>query len=139
MSLPVYQAPHYQRGHGIGALLGMIRGAVPFLKNALKPLAKNIGRRILESGVQVADDVMTGKKIKTSLKRRARQGLKKGVRAGAKHLQKGSGVRRRRKAPPQKRAPKKAQRKTIKRKRSPPFGISRRSVKRRTAYSDIFS
>lgn len=125
-NLPVLTGPYYQRGHGLGAVLGMLRGAVPFLK----PVLKSVGKSALRTGMNVASDVMAGKKIGQSLKSRATEEVKR------KFNQSGRGHRR-------------GIKKTIRRRKTKGRGIKRRrkvkcvsrspSVKRRRIHRDIFS
>ena len=34
--LPVFRGTYYQKGHGLGGLLGILRTAMPFLKPIMK-------------------------------------------------------------------------------------------------------
>ena len=68
--LPVFSGPALQRGHGLGGLLGgVMRMAVPLLKKG----AKYVGRQALKTGAGLAEDVLAGKNIKSSAKRRLTQ------------------------------------------------------------------
>ncbi len=54
-SLPVFRGAAYQQGHGLGSLFSSLaRFAVPLLKRG----AKYLGRHALNTGVQVARDVL---------------------------------------------------------------------------------
>ena len=68
-SFPVYSPP--LRGGGIGAILKTIKGFV-------RPLAQTVGKRALShlanTGLAVANDVMSGANLTSSLKSRAKQG-----------------------------------------------------------------
>jgi hypothetical protein len=67
--IPVFNGPAYQRGHGLGNIFGgLIRSAVPLLKQGLKA----VGKKALQTGVQVADDVIGGQSLKDSVKKRAK-------------------------------------------------------------------
>lgn len=69
--LPVYGGVISQKGHGLGSILGgLFRGAIPLLKN----VGKVVGRQVLKSGLNVANDVVSGANVKKSLKRRAAEG-----------------------------------------------------------------
>jgi len=58
-SLPVFRGSPYQKGHGLGSLFSSLaRFAVPLLKRG----AKYLGRRALQTGVDIARDVMEDKK-----------------------------------------------------------------------------
>jgi len=65
---PIYVGAGVQRGHGIGGIFsGLAKMAMPLLKSA----AKTAGKSLLSSGAQFAGDVLKGKSIKESAKRRA--------------------------------------------------------------------
>lgn len=69
--LDVYGGVSSQKGHGLGSILGgLFRGAMPILKN----VGKVLGKKILSSGLAVANDVASGVNVKKSLKRRATEG-----------------------------------------------------------------
>lgn len=64
----VYGGVRVQRGHGLGNILGgLFRASIPLLKTG----AKAIGKKALQTGVKVANDVAMGNNLKQSLKRRA--------------------------------------------------------------------
>lgn len=72
-SLPVFRGARMQRGYGLGSMLkGMLRSAVPFLKEG----GKLIGKKALKTGMHVARDVLNGENVKrattVNLKRLAR-------------------------------------------------------------------
>ena len=79
--MPVFAGQRYQRGHGIGQVLGGLfkRFVVPLVA----PYAKNIGKKILgnvaKTGMQVVGDVMSGRNVKDSLKHRGLSGIKRTV------------------------------------------------------------
>ena len=86
--IPAYAGVPSQRGHGLGSILGgLFRGALPLLKN----IGKTVGKQLLKSGLEVASDVVSGQKFKTSMKRRAREGA-----STLLGVQSGSGVQRKR-------------------------------------------
>ena len=97
--IPIYRGHYYpQRGNGIGSLLsGLFRGAIPFIK----PAIKSLGTSLLKAGTrvvpQVLGDVMQGAKIGDSIKYRGLQTAQRLVgnlqqRKGRKRKrQKGSG------------------------------------------------
>ena len=69
--MPVYSGSPYQRGHGLGSILGgLLRGAMPLLSS----VGKSIGRQMIRSGLDVASDVVSGGNVRDSLKRRAKEG-----------------------------------------------------------------
>lgn len=66
--LPVFVGGRNYRGHGIGNLLGGIgRALVPLLRSGGKALLKEGAR----TGMQVAQDVLSGRSVKSSLQQRA--------------------------------------------------------------------
>jgi hypothetical protein len=67
--MPVFYGPYSQRGHGLGSFLGSLA------KKAM-PLLKEVGRRVVQTGLQVAGDVIKGRNIKQSVTSRAREAAK---------------------------------------------------------------
>ena len=68
--MPYFSGTQIQRGHGLGNLLsGLVRAAMPLVKSGMKAL----GKKGLKTGVQIAGDVIRGKKPKRAAKRRAKQ------------------------------------------------------------------
>ena len=87
--LPYYSGSKgLQRGHGLGGLIGsLFRTAMPLLKKG----AEAVGRQALRTGVDIAEDVIGGKNVKSATRNRVRQaGRKLGTRA-LKKIQKGRG------------------------------------------------
>lgn len=83
----VYVGNPYQRGHGIGSILGRFaRYVAPMLFNG----AKFVGKKLLGTSTKILGDVVTGQDFKTAAKRRANETLDD-VRK-----QYGSGVKRKR-------------------------------------------
>jgi len=61
--LAVFKGATIQRGKGIGSFFSkMLRGAMPLLKSG----AKTVGKQLLASGSNIANDVMNGENLKTS-------------------------------------------------------------------------
>ena len=96
--MPVFQGSRSQRGHGIGSVLsGLFRSAVPMLKRGLA----TFGKHALKTGLDIAEDVVSGNK---SLKDSARDRIVPTILPGIKRFaeqeifntQTGSGKRRRR-------------------------------------------
>src|SRR5277367_2421514 len=107
---PYIPPPSGQEGHGLGSILSSIaRTAIPFLK----PIARSIGRTVLDKGCEVGRDVIEGQNLKSSFKQRV---------FGQDPPQEGSG-RRKRKRQARRRKPAKkrklVKRKPVKRKRKP--------------------
>ena len=105
--IPVFRGAKHQRGHGLGSIIsGLFRRVVlpllknegktliPFLKNNKKTLIRNASK----TGMEVADDVLEGKCIKESAKKRVLSGIKRN--ADQVNWQTGSGIRKRRRYKP---------------------------------------
>jgi len=88
--MPVIAGARIQRGHGLGSILGgsFRRLVLPFVKNN----AKNVLTKAVKTGMEVADDVLKGRSLKESAKRRVPARIKRTVRGWK--FQSGSGVRR---------------------------------------------
>ena len=91
--IPVFAGRRFQRGHGLGSILsGFFRQLVlPFFKAHGKHILANT----LKTGMEVADDVLEGKSVKESVKKRIPAGIKRTV--FGLDRQSGSGVHKRRK------------------------------------------
>jgi len=90
----------YQRGAGLGSLFrGLFRAILPVAKS----VGKSVGRQALQTGTEIASDVLAGKSIKDSAELRGRVAasklLKKAGRniAGKRQKGRGLGIRNRRK------------------------------------------
>ena len=60
----VFQGARGQRGHGLGSVLsGLFRSALPMIKN--------FGKQALQTGINVATNVVEGNSFKDSLRKRA--------------------------------------------------------------------
>jgi len=86
--MPVFVGSRQQRGHGLGSVLGGIfrRFVIPFFKTHGKALATDA----LRTGVNVAEDVLGGRTLKESVKRRVPEGIKRSAQSLV--AQSGSGV-----------------------------------------------
>ena len=95
--IPYFAGPVYQRGHGIGSLFrGLFRFAMPLLKHG----AKAVGRQALQTGIQVAGDMLENRPVKESIRARVREAgstLKTKAENKMTQLLAGSGKRRARK------------------------------------------
>ena len=85
-----FQGPLTQRGHGLAGLFGKIfRAAVPVFKGSVQPMlkkgAKAVAKQALTTGMNVANDMLSGESGSKSIGRRlpmaARKLSHKGVRA----------------------------------------------------------
>ena len=64
----VFRGQALQRGHGIGGLFkGLMRVAMPLMKKGLL----HVGKRALNAGAKVLEDVSQNKSLKESVKNRA--------------------------------------------------------------------
>ena len=64
---PVYTGTRYQRGHGLGSIIGsLFKSAVPLLKRG----AKTLGRKALKTGLNLASDIMEGQNVTQATKSR---------------------------------------------------------------------
>ena len=76
-----------QRGYGLGGLFrGLMRAVTPHIKQGLK----QVGKRALQTGLQVMSDVSEGKNLKSSLKERALENATEFIQQpfkNEKHLQ----------------------------------------------------
>jgi len=107
-----YQGHNYQRGAGLGTIFSsLMRYALPFLKSAGKAVAK----QGLQTGIDLAGDVLAGQNIKAATKRRVRTGARKLYKKAVNKLnQTGTGTRRRKR---KRTVTRKRGRKTIKRRK----------------------
>ena len=87
--MPVFVGSRHQRGHGLGSVLVGIfrRFVIPLFKNHGKALARDA----LRTGVNVVEDVLDGRTLKDSVKRRVPEGIKRSAQSLI--CQSGSGVR----------------------------------------------
>ena len=71
-NLPAFQGARFQRGYGLGSIFrGLFRWAVPHLKQG----AEMLGKKALQTGVNVAQDVLAGENLKTAVKRQGKKAL----------------------------------------------------------------
>ena len=83
--MPIFIGRAHQRGHGVGNVLGnLVRRVVGFLGGrGLDFLKQNRGAAVsnlIKTGVNIAKDVSSGKKVKDSLKTRVPEGIKQTAR-----------------------------------------------------------
>jgi len=73
--IPVFVGRRFQHGHGLGSILGGIfrRIVLPFVKTH----GKNMLANAVKTGLEVADDVIGGKTVKDSVKKRVPSGIKR--------------------------------------------------------------
>jgi hypothetical protein len=67
--IPVFSGKMYQRGHGLGNIFSsLVRTAVPLVKRGLQ----SVGKRALQTGLEVAQDVISDQPLKKSVEMRAK-------------------------------------------------------------------
>ena len=87
----VFRGTPFQRGHGLGALLGsFFRSIIPALGRTVTPLlktgAKAVGRHALRAGGKVLQDAMRGDNLKSSLRKRTGEELSSLVETAIKKV-----------------------------------------------------
>ena len=114
-NVPAFHGARFQRGFGLGSIFkGLFRWAVPHLKQG----AKMLGKKVLQTGVNVAQDVLAGENLKTAVKRQGKKALgltsqnspqsgagKKGTKRKAQRRNNSSPPGKKRKASPQQKKP----------------------------------
>ena len=71
-NLPAFHGARFQRGYGLGSIFrGLFRWAVPHLKQG----AKMLGKKALQTGVNVAQDVLAGENLKTAVAKQGKKAL----------------------------------------------------------------
>ena len=85
--IPPYVGTRYQRGGGLGSLLGSLgRVAIPLLKKA----GSGVAKQALHTGVRLAGDILAGKNVKKAVKKRTVESGKELVKNLLKAQQKGN-------------------------------------------------
>ena len=72
--LPTFKGAARQRGYGIG---GIFKGLTRTFASVVKKGLLNLGKRAIQSGVQIFDEVSRGEDLKAAIKRPAGEGAKK--------------------------------------------------------------
>ena len=86
--LPAFHGARFQRGYGLGSIFkGLFRWAMPHLQRG----AKVIGRKALQTGVNVAQDVLCGDNIKTAISKQAKQAIGNMTSQKSQQAQSGAG------------------------------------------------
>ena len=71
-NLPAFHGVRSQHGYGLGGIFrGLFRWATPHLRQG----AKVLGKKALQTGVNVSQDVIEGNDIKAAVSKRAEQAL----------------------------------------------------------------
>ena len=72
--MPVFYGARMQRGHGIGSIFsGLFRSIFPVLKR----VAPVIGKKALQTGIDIVSDVAAGQSLKESAKSRVTDALER--------------------------------------------------------------
>ena len=147
-----WQMGHGQKGYGLGALFRTVaRTTMPLVKRG----AKALGNILLNTGVNFASDVVTGKNVKQAAKARALEGVNtaktKAVQRLQRYAQTGQGRKRSRSSARKRRASASASRRSsrkrkasrtkrrAKKRKASPSVTRRKPTKRaRTSPRDIF-
>ena len=71
-SLPAFHGARFQQGFGLGSIFrGLFRWAVPHLQHG----AKMLGKKALQTGVDVAQNMLAGENLKTAVTKQGRKFL----------------------------------------------------------------
>ena len=95
-SLPGFHGARIQRGYGLGSFFKSIaRVAIPSVKKGVNAL----GKKAVETAVNVGQDVLTGKSVKEAVRRRGRQAVNDLAKEGVNNIKRqiGGGSKRRQK------------------------------------------
>lgn len=98
--LSYYQGQTYQKGYGIGGWFKkLFRTALPFLTRG----AKTVGKEVLRTGSQIANDILEGRNIRESAETRTKEAgknlAKKAIKTADGMLGNGKKYKRKRKRP----------------------------------------
>ena len=75
-TIPVFRASPYQRGSGFGSVFKrLFRWIVPIIKEHALPVVKSVGKEALKTAVNIANDTLDGKDLKTSAKDQVKTSL----------------------------------------------------------------
>ena len=71
-NLPAFHGSRFQQGYGLGSIFKrLFRWAMPHLQQG----AKVLGKKALQTGVQVAQDVLEGNNVNAALAKRSREAI----------------------------------------------------------------
>ena len=114
-NLPPFHGARFQRGYGLGSIFkGLFRWAMPHLQQG----AKVLGKKAVQTGVDVAQDVLAGENVKAVLTKQGKKALglpsedslqsgagKKGTKRKAQARKNSSSSGKKRKTSPQQEEP----------------------------------
>ena len=73
---PIVYSPIIQQGNGVGDVFKrFFKWIIPVIKENAKPILKNIGKTALKTANNIGHDVLDGKNIKASAKKRILESL----------------------------------------------------------------
>ena len=71
-NLPAFHGAQFQQGYGLGSIFkSLFRWAMPHLTQG----AKVLGKKALQTGAQVAQDVLEGNNVNTALAKRSKEAI----------------------------------------------------------------
>ena len=71
-NLPAFHGARFQQGYGLGSIFkGLLHWAMPHLQQG----AKRLGKRALQTGAQVAQDVLERNNVNTALAKRSKEAI----------------------------------------------------------------
>ena len=72
-NLPAFHGARFQQGYGLGSIFkGLFRWAMLHLQQG----AKILGKKALQTGTQVAQDVLEGNNVNTALAKRSKEAIR---------------------------------------------------------------
>ena len=71
-NLPAFHGGRFQQGYGLGSMFrGLFRWALPHIQQG----AKMLGKKALQTGVNVAQDLLAGENVKAALSKQGKKAL----------------------------------------------------------------
>ena len=75
--LPYFVGSQYQKGYGLGGVFrNIFRWIMPIVRDHAIPVAKSVGKELLRTATNVAQDTLNGEDFKQSTKKRLRESFK---------------------------------------------------------------
>ena len=98
--LPYFVGSQYQKGYGLGGVFrNIFRWIMPIVRDHAIPVAKSVGKELLRTATNVAQDTLNGEDFKQSTKKRLRESfilkicLKKYIKVKVKVLKTGLNIK----------------------------------------------